>query len=439
MYFYRRIVSASNTTVYFLATSALSLGIFTSCGTPREKTLGSSISSKADSIDHSCQTQSDIGEDFAGTLVLKSDGYQLTSGATGKIAVIGSGLTPQPKTTDIGTVLATCKDDPESSLFEIKIGSLAITYARKQADGSLTTFTYSLPQPIDPGDQPKEPVDEVKAFCEQNGIPILPAQEHQNKFSFKETAGSCSIFFERGTEKDLETILPLSIKLEQQISNRFSRLGRGDVISSMPKCELYLSSSPVCLQKDSETAAVTEGGAVGFQGSESVIHMLAPSAHQGSVFGGARLPLPIYWEKVFAHEFFQGAMYASRIRSKGNDFNNCPSWYLQGLQEYFGISETKANTLETWKKSAVLAENILPSVTFGSQDLVYSGSKIDDFSYFFGVMAIKFLVETHGLEKALDIFIGKDPSACTEQILRAYGPPEVWKKDFIAFLNRSVL
>lgn len=78
------------------------------------------------------------------------------------------------------------------------------------------------------------------------------------------------------------------------------------------------------------------------------IHLLAPSAHPRGITTSSNEPKDdIYFQRLVVHEystvFFE---LVSRSKPKGWPFRQAPSWFVQGYQEYFGLTRSGEGPLK---------------------------------------------------------------------------------------------
>lgn len=433
--------------LYGVTAIIVSASALNSCWSRPVSQTSAELQDSADAIDYVCLSAfSQLGE--AVKFELGSTFYRVTDSSTGKVLAEANEQEPRPASTKPKNSVAQCHDDEERGIFEVTL-SLGdrgtVSYVRQKADGSRTRFTYSnMSEPAATTPSLATSADVAHKSCTQEGFEGIGLEDHRQSFRSKTRVGNCTVFWDEGTSaEDRDQVTAWARATEVEVSQVFSSVGAGDIISSMPKCTLYVATRPTCLLIDKDNHfLVNQGAALGLQGESSEIHMLAPSSHIGQSFGVAELPRASYWQKVYAHELFQGAMHALNAKRGRYTFDSCPSWFVQGIEEYFGVTRTDSNTPKTWRLYAKVAHQILPNVQFDKRVTWTNlqGERRTEFDYFFGTMLVRYLAlqSKDGEARALGAVAAQESDNCEISLITAFGAPQKWKPDFTHWLGALI-
>ncbi len=308
------------------------------------------------------------------------------------------------------------------------------------SDGILDSFyTYSFDPPAASAESftvglVDEPTSDDSSG--QSGLPDFPLVEmsaHMETFVEKGSSASCDVFVSSSVVSELSGLVKLVSEMEAEIARYFSSTNDASVVEEMGRCEFYFGDQSINLKTPAGILPVYEGGAVGYQRSDSLIFMLSPGSHKGNRFG-AGLDLKAYFSKVLMHEFFQGALYATNTKHGQYSFDQCPRWFVQGIEEFAGVEYAEKGGQDIWNDYGQVARKLLSTVDFRSPSLVPQ-QDTDEYAYFFGGVLSKWLIEQHGVQAAIRVAQGKDWKTCEEGLTQVFGKSQDWKKPFSDWLN----
>ena len=167
----------------------------------------------------------------------------------------------------------------------------------------------------------------------------------------------------------------------------YCHFARDTVMSKYPH---KLSYKPAVLVYDRLHWSLDEGTMMTECGSTSgEVYILAPSDQTNPYYD------TLWYQKNIIHEYTHLPFYHD-LYSKPQGYKDCPSWFSQGLAEYFAMFCSTSSILQKYEYALSEIKNMVKN---GNGYLVSVGENV----YYGGAYIVKYMYEVYGQDKVANL------------------------------------